>query len=94
MWLLMPETAPWRAVDIRTALNSIQPGGIHPSPNQKTFGNGSITGHEVKFDITFTTPFNLQADLFFVPRVTLANAAQFYWLSASRPDLLKAPSLG
>jgi hypothetical protein len=69
-----------------TALNSIQPGGIHPSPNQNTLGNGSITGQEVQFDITFTTPFNLQADhYFFVPQVTLANGAQFYWLSASRP---------
>jgi hypothetical protein len=69
-----------------TALNSIQPGGIHPSPNQNTSGNGSITGQEVQFDITFTTPFNLPADhYFFVPQVTLANGAQFYWLSASRP---------
>jgi hypothetical protein len=69
-----------------TALNSIQAGGIHPSPNQNTFGNGPLTGQEVQFDLTFTIPFNLPADhYFFVPQVTLTNGAQFYWLSASRP---------
>src|SRR6478672_3516698 len=69
-----------------TALNSIQPGGIHPKPGQTTGGNGPLTGQEVQFNITFTTPFNLPADhYFFVPQVTLANGAQFYWLSASRP---------
>jgi hypothetical protein len=69
-----------------TALNSVQPGGIHPSPLQTTGGNGALTGQEVQFNITFTTPFNLPADhYFFVPQITLANGAQFYWLSASRP---------
>jgi hypothetical protein len=69
-----------------TALNSVQPGGIHASPLQTTGGNGPLTGQEVEFDITFTTPFNLSADhYFFVPQVALTNGAQFYWLSASRP---------
>ena len=69
-----------------TALNSVQPGGIHASPNQTTMGNGQVTGTEVQFDVTFTTPFNLPNDhFFFVPQVTLTNGAQFYWLSASRP---------
>lgn len=66
--------------------NSIQPGGIHPSPNQATGGNGSLTGQEVEFDVTFTTPIDLPADhYFFVPQVALTNGGQFYWLSASRP---------
>jgi hypothetical protein len=69
-----------------TALNSIQPGGIHPSPNQATGGNGPLTGQEVEFDVTLTTPFNLPPDhYFFVPQVSLSGGAQFYWLSASRP---------
>jgi hypothetical protein len=69
-----------------TVLNSVQPGGIHPFPFQTTGGNGPITGQEVQFDITFTTPLNLPADhYFFVPQITLSNGAQFYWLSASRP---------
>jgi hypothetical protein len=65
-----------------TALNSVQPGGIHLN----TTGNGQLTGQEIQFDVTFTTPFDLPADhYFFVPQVTLTNGAQFYWLSASRP---------
>jgi hypothetical protein len=67
-------------------LNSIQPGGIHPIPNQATGGNGSLTGQEVEFVVTLTTPFVLPADhYFFVPQVALSNGGQFYWLSASRP---------
>ncbi len=69
-----------------TALNSVQPGGIHPSPSQTTGGNAPLTGQEVQFNITFSTPFALPAShYFFVPQVTLTNGGQFYWLSASRP---------
>jgi hypothetical protein len=69
-----------------TALNSIAPGGIHPIPLQTTGGNGPQTGQEVRIDVTFTTPFDLQAaHLFFVPQVALTNGGQFYWLSADRP---------
>jgi hypothetical protein len=69
-----------------TVLNSIQPGGIHPSPGQTTMGNGPLTGQEVQITVTFLTPFNLAAGhMFFVPQVALTNGGQFYWLSASRP---------
>jgi PEP-CTERM motif len=69
-----------------TALNSVQPGGIHPSPNQHTGGNGPLTGSEVQFSIDFTSPFLLPANhYFFIPQVELSNGGQFYWLSASRP---------
>jgi len=69
-----------------TALNSVQPGGIHPFPNQTTMGNGPITGQEVQINVTLTNPFNLPADhFFFVPQVALTNGGTFYWLSASRP---------
>lgn len=69
-----------------TASNSVQPGGIHPSPGQTTGGNGPITGQEVQITVNFTTPFNLAADhFFFIPQVRLTNGAQFYWLSAARP---------
>ena len=61
-----------------TALNSVQPGGIHPSPMQTTGGNGSLTGMEVQINLTFTSPFDLSADhFFFVPQVAL-NDGQFY----------------
>src|SRR5712691_2762607 len=69
-----------------TALNSVQPGGIHPSPLQTTGGNGPLTGQEVQLNVTFTSPFDLPADhYFFVPQVLLSNGGQFYWLLASRP---------
>lgn len=69
-----------------TVLNSVQPGGIHPSPLQTTGGNGALTGQEVQITLTFLTPFNLvDSHLFFVPQVALTNGGQFYWLSASRP---------
>jgi len=68
-----------------TALNSLQPGGIHPDPGFHTGGNGPVTGQEVRFSVNFTTPFNLPADhYFFVPQVQL-DTGDFLWLSAPRP---------
>jgi len=70
-----------------TAANSVLPGGIHPIPNQTTGGNGAVTGQEVEFDVTFTTPFSLSPDhYFFVPQVQITTAGgEFLWLSAPRP---------
>jgi hypothetical protein len=68
-----------------TANNSVQPGGIHPMPNQTTGGNGSVTGSEVQFSVNFTTPFDLAAGhYFFVPQVDVLGG-DFLWLSAARP---------
>ncbi len=70
-----------------TANNSIQPGGIHPLPNQFTGGNGPITGEEVLFNVTFTVPIDLPADhYFFIPQVQVVEPnGNFFWLSAPRP---------
>jgi PEP-CTERM motif len=69
-----------------TAVNSVQPGGIHPLPNVATGGNGPLTGQEILINVSFATPFDLPPDhYFFVPQVLLTNGGQFYWLSASRP---------
>jgi hypothetical protein len=63
----------------------VQPGGIHPKPGQTTGGNGPVTGEEVQFDVTFSTPFDLPADhYFFVPQVEVSGG-EFMWLSAPRP---------
>ena len=69
-----------------TAANSVDT-GIHPSPNQTTHGEGPKTGKEVELDVTFTTPFNLPADHYFlVPQVLLTDPNQhFLWLSAPKP---------
>jgi hypothetical protein len=67
-----------------TATNSVL-NGIHPSPTQTTGGDGTVSGEEVRFDITFSTPINLPAgQYFFVPQVALSSG-DFFWLSAPRP---------
>jgi hypothetical protein len=67
-----------------TAANSVL-NGIHPSPGQFTGGDGSVTGQEVLFNVTFTTPLDLGADrYFFVPQVQL-TAGEFFWLSSPKP---------
>jgi len=67
-----------------TASNSVL-NGINLSPNQTTAGEGPVTGQEVRFDLTFNTPFMLSADhYFFVPQVEV-NGGEFYWLSAPKP---------
>ena len=70
-----------------SALNSVQPGGIHPTPGQTTGGDGPVTGEEVEFGITFSTPFTLPADhYFFIPQVEVTTAnGEFLWLSAPKP---------
>ncbi len=68
-----------------TANNSVLPGGIHPIPGNVTGGNGPVTGTEVQFNVTFTTPFSLPADhYFFIPQVGVSGG-DFLWLSGSRP---------
>jgi len=69
-----------------TAANSVV-NGIHPLPNQFTGGEGPVTGQEVRFSITFNTPFVLGADdhVFFRPEVDLGSAGNFLWLSAPKP---------
>jgi hypothetical protein len=69
-----------------TAANSIL-NGINKIPSQTTLGEGPVTGIEVQFDVTFTTPLYLTAGhYFFVPQVELTDAnGEFLWLSASKP---------
>ena len=67
-----------------TAANSVL-NGINPKPFQTTGGEGQISGQEVRFNVTFTTPFDLPADhYFFVPQVEV-NSGEFFWLSAPKP---------
>src|SRR5262249_45150217 len=69
------------------ALNSIKPGGIHPTPGQTTGGNGPVSGSEVLFDGNFTQPITLGGPrhFFFVPQVDVGALGEFLWLNASRP---------
>jgi hypothetical protein len=56
-------------------------------PNQHTGGDGAITGEEVRFNVLFTTPFDLpDGHYFFVPQVEVADSnGNFFWLSAPKP---------
>jgi hypothetical protein len=60
--------------------------GIHPIPGQFTGGEGAVTGEEVEIDVTFLTPFLVNATDhdFFRPEVEL-SAGNFLWLSAPKP---------
>ena len=68
-----------------TAANSVV-NGINASPNQFTGGEGAVTGEEVQFTVTFTSPFLVGAadHDFFRPEVGLASG-DFLWLSAPKP---------
>ena len=67
-----------------TANNSVL-NGINAIPNQKTGGEGAVTGQEVRFSINFTDPLHLPADhYFFIPQVQLTSG-DFFWLSAPKP---------
>lgn len=67
-----------------TASNSVLH-GINKIPNQRTGGEGPVTGQEVMFSITFATPFVLPADhYFFIPQVTVGTG-EFLWLSVAKP---------
>lgn len=68
-----------------TAANSVV-NGINAKPNQFTGGEGPVTGTEVEFDVTFSTPFSLGVDhVFFRPEIDLGSAGDFLWLSAPKP---------
>jgi hypothetical protein len=67
------------------AANSVV-NGIFAKPNQFTGGEGAVTGMEVRFNVTFKTPFSLGPDhVFFRPEVDMGSAGDFLWLSAPKP---------
>lgn len=68
-----------------TASNSVV-NGINAIPNQKTGGEGAVTGEEVQFTITFSSPFFVAGTDhdFFRPEVALSSG-NFLWLSAPKP---------
>lgn len=66
-----------------TASNSVV-NGIHPSPNQFTGGEGSVTGQEVQFNFSINPDTLSSGHYFFVPQVQLSTGI-FLWLSAPNP---------
>lgn len=67
-----------------TTANSVI-NGINPLPGEFTGGEGPVTGQEITFSFSFSSPLDLLADhYFFVPQVELSDGT-FLWLSAARP---------
>jgi len=67
-----------------SVLNSVV-NGINKHPNEKTNGEGPVTGEEVLITVEFNPPILLPADhYFFRPEVVLSSG-DFLWLSAPRP---------
>ena len=67
-----------------TASNSVV-NGINKHPNERTNGEGSVSGEEVTITVHFNPPIALPAEhYFFRPEVLLDNG-DFLWLSAPRP---------
>lgn len=68
-----------------TAANSVV-NDVFPQPNQFTGGEGPVTGEEVLFNVTFTSPLIVGPDhIFFRPEVGVTGGGDFLWLSAPKP---------
>jgi hypothetical protein len=67
-----------------TVANSVVT-GIHPSPSQKTGGEGPVTGEEVSITVTFNPPILLPTDHYFFRPEVLLSSGDFLWLSAPKP---------
>lgn len=79
-------TTPLNGGNPFTAANSVL-NGIHTSAPFNTGGEGAQTGTEVRFNVTFSSPFSLAPGEhdFFVPQVGVSGSGEFLWLSAPRP---------
>src|SRR6266478_3738759 len=69
-----------------TAANSVV-NGINKIPNQRTGGEGAVTGQEVLITVTFNRPIALSPDHYFFRPEVLLSSGDFLWLSAPRPIL-------
>jgi hypothetical protein len=67
-----------------TASNSVV-NGINKSPNQKTLGEGAVTGDEVLITVTYNPPVALPAGHYFFRPEVLLSSGNFLWLSAPKP---------
>ncbi|HYT60525.1 MAG TPA: hypothetical protein VEL06_10155 [Haliangiales bacterium] len=59
--------------------------GINKHPDEKTNGEGAVTGQEVLITVHFNPPIALPADHYFFRPEVLLSSGDFLWLSAPRP---------
>jgi hypothetical protein len=67
-----------------TASNSVV-NGINKHPNERTNGEGPVTGEEVTLTVRFNPPISLPTNHYFFRPQVLLNNGNFLWLSAPRP---------
>lgn len=67
-----------------TASNSVV-NGINKAPQERTNGEGPVTGEEVQITVTFNHPVSLPAEHYFFRPEVLLSSGDFLWLSAPRP---------
>jgi len=67
-----------------SVLNSVV-NGINKHPNEKTNGEGAVTGEEVLITVQFNPPISLPADHYFFRPEVLLSSGDFLWLSAPKP---------
>jgi hypothetical protein len=66
------------------AANSVV-NGINKQPNEKTNGEGPVTGEEVTIMVQFNPPISLPVDHYFFRPEVLLSSGDFLWLSAPKP---------
>src|SRR5881396_2644631 len=59
--------------------------GINKHPNERTNGEGAVTGEEVMITVNFNPPISLPADHYFFRPEVLLSRGDFLWLSAPKP---------
>ena len=67
-----------------TASNSVVH-GINKHPNERTNGEGPVTGEKVQITVQFNPPISLPANHYFFRPEVLLTSGDFMWLSAPRP---------
>ena len=65
--------------------------GINPAPDNRTLGEGSVSGEEVRITITFAKPIVLPPGHYFFRPEVLVKSGDFLYLSAPRPLVSPTP---
>ena len=76
-----------------TASNSVA-NRINPHPDEKTNGEGPVTGAEVSVMVIFNPPISLAAGHYFFRPEVFSSSGDFLWLSAPRPIIAPGTPFG
>lgn len=74
-----------RVVNATFSVSNSVVNGINKHPNERTNGEGPLTGVEVMIQVEFNPPIALSADHYFFRPEVLLSSGDFLWLSAPKP---------